>query len=209
MAETNRIVGDVTIVGNLSATGVYTGNVPRSSLLLETGAPFPILPTDWRIHDAYQSLLGTGSGDDLGIATGTYGTQLSYVRTPDLNGLGGPNNYRARFLFRLPENYDAGRNLLIRALSGMTTAVAATSATIDFEVRPHDGDLTVSADVVTTSAQSINNLVFSTFDFDVTGTGLSVGLSLDIRVTMAIASATASSHFGAMSRCEILVPIRG
>lgn len=209
MPETFRNVGDAAIIGNLNVTGVITGNMARSSLILENGAAFPILPSHWRIWDAYGTFLGTAAGDDLGLVSGTYGTQIPYIRTPDLNASGGPNNYRARFLFRTPESYDIGQTIQIRALAGMLTAVAGTSATIDFEVYQHTSDLGVGSDLVTTSAQNINSLTFSTFDFIINSAGISTGNALDVRVTITTTSATASSHFGCMSRCELLVPIRG
>lgn len=210
MATVTQITGDLNVTGNITSTGTLSGNLARSSVVLENGSTFPILPHQWRVWDAYGTVLGTAAADDLGLVSGTYGTQIPYIRTVDLNASGGPNNYRARFLFRLPREYEIGQALIIRVLAGMLTAVAATSATIDFEVYQHITDTGgVGADLVTTSATSINSLAFSTYDFGVTGTGLSTANALDIRVTITTTSATASSHFAAFTRCELLIPTRG
>lgn len=209
MAFTLKNVGDLEVVGNLTVSGLIVGNISRNSLILEGGSVYPLLPNYWRIWDDYKTSIGTASGDDLGLFSGTYGTQIPYVRTPDLNASGGPNNYRARFLFRLPPEYEIGQNCFIRVLAGMITSVAATSATIDFEAWQQTTDLGVGTDVVATSATSINFLTFSTYDFLLNGATLGSGNSLDIRTTITTQSATASSHFAAFSRCEVLVPTRG
>lgn len=203
--------GDLSVIGNIAASGQITGNIPRSSLILESGSGLHINPGAWRIWDAYATLLTSApAGDDLGIVSGTFATQIPYIRTPDLNASGGPNNYRARYLFDMPYTYEIGQNLILRLRAGMITAVAATSATIDVEAHPVSTDTGgVSADICTTAAQSINFLAFSDYDFTLAGATIGSPNQLDIRVTITTTSATASSHFGAFSRALMLIPTRG
>lgn len=96
---------------------------------LKTNIPLEML----RVHDAFQtSLPTTAASDDLGLIIGTFGTDAVVVQTSDAKAT--TVTQRARFSFRLPENYQAGEAISFVAFAGMKTTVSDTTATIDFEV---------------------------------------------------------------------------
>lgn len=156
-------------------------------------AEYQIEAIQWRVHDAFQTLLPTTSAtDDLGITIGTFGTNAIYIGTSDLKAAGATTRY-ARVLVRLPPNYEAAETVVMRAHAGMITTVADTSATIDFEVYKVGTSATPSADLCATAAQSINSLVAADKDFTITATDLNPGDLLDVRMTIAVNDAASGT----------------
>lgn len=201
---------DLQLNGTLSGSGQVTKAVPRSSLIQEETAIFPIPFEGLRIWDTYATLLGTsGSSDDLGLTAGAFGTGCPFVRTQDLNSAGAITQ-RARTTVRLPAEYVAQQNLYIRFAAGMLTSVASVSATVDVEAYLVGRDTLVSgSDLVTTSAQSINSTTLANYTFTLTPTNRAPGDVLDVRITIAANSVTASSHFAVIAAAELLAAIKG
>lgn len=183
--------------------------VQRGDLKLENLQVYDIPFERWRVHDAFGTLLpATPANDDLGLIGGTFGTAAPTIQTGDAKAASVTR--RARALIYLPPEYQAGESVSIRAYAGMKTTVADTSATIDFEVYSSDLDETVSADLCTTAAQSINSLTLANKDFVITPTNLAPGSILDVRMTIAIVdSATATAVIGLIGRVALLADIRG
>ena len=205
----NRMEGDVHVAGSLTVSGSLTANVSRGSLLAEASQPINIPLTSLRVWDAFGTSLGAAGNDDLGITAGTWGTGVPYIVSRDLNALGAVTGY-ARFLIQLPHEYISGQPVSINVAGGMITSAASVSATVDFEVYKHGGSNLVSgSDLVTTSATSINSTTFAECAFVITPTSLSPGNVLDVRMAVAANSATASSHFAAIARIELLATCRG
>lgn len=208
MATVQTIDGDITINGTVTANQI-NGAYNRSSMNSEASQKFQIPLTSLRVWDAFQTALGSASADDLGLATGTFGTGLPYIVTSDAKAT--TITQRARFLVQLPSTYVAGQAVTIRAAAGMKTTVSDNTATIDVEAFKSGGDTTVSgSDLVSTSATSINFLTFSNKDFSVGSAGLSPGDWLDVRVTISITDgSTGTSVLGAIAALDLLVTTRG
>ncbi len=178
---------DVRIQGGLSVAGAKPP-VARSDLVQETLAKYAIPWTAWRIWNAYHTVLpGTPLTDDLGLVGGTFATNAPTLQTEDHKSAGAVNNY-ARCFVTLPPEYVAAQTVQFRFVCGMKTAVSDGTATLDCIVHESDLDDTVSADLVTTGATTMNTLVptMSTIDFTVTATALVPGDILDVRIQTAI-----------------------
>lgn len=209
MPQPATIDGDLTLSGRLRATAIE-GALARSNLVQTESAVYALPLENFRVWDAYHTTLPTiGAADDLGLATGTFGTDLPYLKTQDMNAANAVTEY-ARTMFTLPPEYTAGSTIYLRLAAGMLSAVASVSATVDAEVYVSARNThKTGSDLVTTSAQSCNSTTYSELTFTLTSTSLIAGSVLDIRLTFALNSATASSHFGFISHAELLLPIKG
>lgn len=195
-------------VSNASISG--DAAIERTKLDQEALVSFPILLTQGRVWDAVQTLLPNPSAnDDLGMYGGTFGTNHPAIKTSDLKTAGATTRY-ARFLIPIPAEYDDAETLQIRVKAGMETTVADTSATVDIEAYECDKDGTVTGDLCTTAAQSINNLVAANKDFTLTATDLVSGDILDVRIAVAVNdAATGTAVRAAIYTLELLCDIRG
>lgn len=186
-----------------------SAEIERTKLATET-KKINIPLEDMRVWDAFQtSLPTTAATDDLGLIPGTWGTDAVVIQTSDSKATS--VTQRARFSYRLPENYVDGDPISVVAYAGMKTTVASTSATVDFEVyKKDDSTGLVGSDLVTTSATTINSLTAAAKAFVITPTGLVNGDELDIRVTIAITDgATATAVIGRIMKCYILLSVKG
>lgn len=168
-----------------------------------TTVAIPILPTQWRVHDAVATNLpATAASDDLAVINGTDGTSFPVVQSLDFKNT--TTTAYARAYLALPPNYVAGSAITIRIVGGMVTTVASSACTVDLTVYSNDGDATGSADLCETSAQSINSLTFGNKDFTVTPTGLVAGQLLNLRMVIAgTDSATATAVLGTVATVEL------
>lgn len=189
-----------------------TAAIERSKLEQRVLAKCSVVPTDWRVWDALQTVLpGTPANDDLGLVTGTWGSSPPpYLGTGDLKAAGATTR-RARVLANLPPDYEAGQTVTIRVYCGMITTAADTSCTVDVEawrVDKEDGTLG-AADLVTTAATTMNSTTADDRDFVVTATTLLPGDTLDIRLSIACNdAATATAVIGAVYQVEVLADLR-
>src|SRR5690606_24078379 len=129
------------------------------------------------------NLPGTAASDDLAVATGTLGTHQPYITAGDLKAAGSTTRY-ARAIVPLPSNYETAETVVIRVYAGMQTTIADSSCNVDVEARMVAKDGTVSADLVTTAATSMNSLSAAAYDFAITSSGLEAGDMLDIRIAV-------------------------
>ena len=200
--------------GSILNAAIASGaNIDRSKMALESLKAFVIPLTDFRVWDAYTTVLPAASAtDDLGLYGGTFGSASPYIGTSDLKTAGATTRY-ARVATHLPDVYEADADVKIRLFAGMITTVADVSATIDVECYESDGDSTISADLCTTAATSINGGPAGTFanvDFVITDTGLSPNDLLDIRVTIAVNDASSGTAvIGAFGKAYLLCDARG
>ena len=176
---------DLRVTGEFRHANDFTPNISASNLaqrdLQERALDF----TNFRVHDAYGTVLpGAGATDDLGLVGGAFGTASPSLQTEDLKAAGATNNY-ARFAVVLPPEYVAGQTVLLRFAAGMLTTIADTTATLDLVCHQLDEDTTVQADICATAPQDINNIAFADFDFTITAAALSPGDVLDCRIQTA------------------------
>lgn len=219
----SRLEGDTHCTGRITAesmgipansldnAGVKSdAAIARSKLAQDTLKAFDVKLTDFRVWDAMQTPLpGTSATDDLGLYGNTFATASPLVRTYDVKAAGA-QTLRARVLIPLPIEYDAGETVTLRLFSGMITTIADVSATIDVEAYESGGDTTISADLCTTAAQSINSLTFANKDFTITPAGLTGGDLLDVRVTIAVNdAATVGAVIAGFGKAQLLADVRG
>ena len=119
----------------------------------------------------------------MALITGTPGTNSLRLQGVDFGGVS--TDEKCGFEFVLPPEYVSGGSITVRANAQMNTAVSDGTATLDCECWSDDGDGTVSSDLCTTAAQSINSLTAANKDFVITPTGLVAGDRLFIRLSFA------------------------
>lgn len=210
MATRNFLDGDLVVTGNVQVGGSLTPPLSRSSLSQEDWAEFPIPFTSWRVFDAFGTSIGTPGNDDLGITAGTFGTGCPYITAGDLKTAGATTR-RARFLVQLPHEYVAGQSVRIALAAGMLTTVADGSCTVDVEAyKVAEDTLVTGSDLVTTSATTINSLVFGDKTFDITGTALAPGDLLDVRVSVVCTdTATVTAVTPAIAAAKLQCDVKG
>ena len=208
--QDDLIVHGVLICESANIANKNLDEFPRSSLIQEALAVYPVDLTRLRVHDAFQTTLpGTSAADDLGLYGNTFGTTSPTLKTYDVKALGALS-IRARWIQELPVEYDDGQTVSIRVRGGMVTTIADVSCTVDIEAYKLDEDGAVGSDLCATAAQSMNSLTKANKDFTITPTTLTRGDRLDVRVTVAVNdAATATAVIAELSRIAILCDIKG
>jgi hypothetical protein len=206
------VAGTVSLpAGTLSGSHFRTdAEITRHQLKQDPLKVYSISLLAFRIWDALQTNLpGTPADDDLGLHTGTLGTDAPTIRTRDVKALGAVT-HRARVVVALPMEYDDGETVQVRAKAGMLTTVADVSATIDLEVYRILRTGAVGGDLCVTAAQSINSLTLADKTFDLDESTLIAGDLLDIRVSIATNdAATATVVQGVLTALDLLCDVRG
>jgi hypothetical protein len=183
----------------------------RTSILKQDAlAIFPIRMTGFRVWDAiHTNLPGTAATDDLALVGTTFGTTAPVVTAGDCKALGATSRY-ARFMVELPECYEAGETVLLSLSAGMVTTVASVSCTVDVECYKIDKITGIGSDLCTTSATTINSLVFAAKSFTITPSGLTAGDVLDVRLTIACNdAATGTAVTPTIAGIDLLCDIKG
>jgi hypothetical protein len=204
---------DEAIIGEISASTWNISNISRSKLMQDVSQVYEIPISSFRVWDAFQTSLGAAGNDDLGVATGTFGSNPPYITTGDVKNV--TNTSRcARVVFTLPPEYDDGETVTLRLHAGMlTTNTASVSATIDaeaYEINKDSVTASAGSDLVTTSATTMNSGTLTGKDFTITPTGLVAGDALDIKITIAINDAqTNNAITGTIPFAEMILDIRG
>jgi len=135
----------------------------------------------FKIFDNYDAPLTNASGDDddLTYYQGTFGTNAATLESADCGALN-DTTQKAFFTFALPPTYVAGSTVSLVANVGMRQTVASEGATLDFNCYVADyanEDGTMSGDLITPAAQSVNSTTFAdkTFVIDDDATGYALG----------------------------------
>lgn len=212
MATAQTIAGDVVIAGNIILTtpnATITPGRPRTSLLQESLARYPVTLNDFYVSTTAQPLPSTSSGAVLGLYPQTYGTGTPIISTGDRKNTS--SNASARTVLPLPIEFVAGQTVTLRTASGMLATVASGSCTITVTAYQLDRKGAVTgSQLVTTGATSMNSLVFADLDFQVTSTALNPGDQLDIQVTITwVDVATATVVQASVGSFELLCDVRG
>lgn len=159
--------------------------IKPSKLEQQTAQIFDISLTDARVWDDFRALVpSTAANDDLGLITGTWGTDTPTLQSGD--GKATTITRRAGFAFRLPHNFVAAGTLVIRVRGGMVTTISDGVATVDLQVHEADLDGGVGSDLCQTSAITVNSLTKVNADFTIDSSGLVAGDLLYLRLTAAI-----------------------
>jgi len=170
--------GETVAVGNTlapegSGSGLFLSSATSSRNLALTSM---------KVHDALATdLPATAANDDMGIVTGTPGTDSVRLQGVDFGGTS--TDEKAAFEFILPPEYRPGAPVTVRLNAKMVTAVSDGTATVDVEAWKDNGTGGVGSDICATAAQSINSLTAANKDFTITPTGLVAGNKLVIRLS--------------------------
>ena len=202
---------DVRISGTLSIKESGVSAQTRLTILKQDAlAIFPVRFTGLRVWDAFHTNLpGTAAADDLALIGTTFGTTAPVVTAGDCKALGATSRY-ARFMVELPECYEAGETVTLSLSAGMVTTVASASCTIDVECYKIDKIGGIGSDLCTTSAITMNSLVFAAKAFTITPSGFTAGDVLDVRLTIACNdAATGTAVTPTIAAIDLLCDIRG
>lgn len=202
---------DVRISGALVIKETGISAQTRASILKQDAlAIFPVNMMDLRVWDAIQTNLpGTAATDDLALIGTTFGSTAPRITAGDCKALGATTRY-ARFMVELPECYEAGETVTLSLSAGVVTTVASVSCTVDVECYKIDKIGGIGSDLCTTSATTINSLVFAAKSFTITSSGLVAGDVLDIRLTIAVNdAATATAVTPTIAAVDLLCDIKG
>jgi hypothetical protein len=147
--------------------------------------------TQARVWDATQTNLpATPASDDLGIITGTWGTNPIRITAGDVKALGSTTR-RLYLAIPIPSNYEDGQTIQLRIRAKMETTVADVSCTID-------------------AAASMNSLSAANYDFTINATGVDPGDLLEVRISIASNdAATATAVTPAIYSVSLLCDTRG
>jgi len=173
---------DIDVADYLDVEGSGSGKFIKVSS--SAVAEYKLPATRARVHDAMATPLpGAAANDDMGLITGTPGTDAPTLQGEDFGG--GTSDEKCAFEVVLPPAYRAGSAVTLRVKAGILTTVADTSLTLDAEVWKDAGDGTVGADLCATAAQDINSLTMADIDFTITPTGLGPDDRLIVRLSFA------------------------
>jgi len=207
----STINDNLTIQGDLRVTGtarfITTTGVNRDDMDIVSLAPHTLPLEDWLIADM-SARVGTPGTTNLGLVAGTVGSASPTIQTSD--GKATTITQVMRRSVPIPPDYVAGQNLQLRIHVGMLTTVSDGTATIDVSAYKSNEEAGISADLVTTAAQSINSLTAADKDFVITAATLSAGDTLDVKVTIAITdSATGTAVKGIIGATKLLADVQG
>jgi hypothetical protein len=201
----------VRITGALSIKPDGVSPQTRATILRQDSlAIFPVNMMNLRVWDAIQTNLpGTAAADDLALIGTTFGSTAPTISAGDCKALGATSRY-ARFMVELPECYEAGETVTLSLSAGMVTTVASSSCTVDVECYKINKITGIGSDLCTTSATTINSLVFAAKAFTITPSGLTAGDVLDIRLTIACNdAATGTAVTPTIAGIDLLCDIKG
>jgi hypothetical protein len=193
-------INDVDIAAN--------ANIDPTKMAQRVLAEYVVPVHAFRVWDAVASNpVSAAASDDLGLVTGTWGTNPVRITAGDLKAVGATTR-RIYFSIPVPPNFENGQTIQIRANAKMETTIADTTCTIDFEAYAGSSG-SPGSDLVTTSATSMNSLTASNYDFTVTGSSLA-GKLLECRMSIACNdAATGTAVTPAVYKVSLLCDTRG
>ena len=184
-------------------------NIETSKIAQRVLAESVVPIHSFRVWDAVTSNpVSAAANDDLGLVTGTWGTNPVRLTGGDMKALGATTS-RIYFSVPIPANYEDGETIQIRVRAKMETTLADVSCTVDLEAYVGSSG-SLGSDLVVTSAQSINSLTAANYDFTLSGSGVNPGDLIECRLSIACndaASATAVTP--AIYKVSLLCDTRG
>lgn len=191
----------------VSADLATAADLARSKLAQDALAVYRIPLDQFRVFDAMQTNLpGTAATDDMAIIGGTHGTA-----PPLLEGVlaagSATETQKSRVTVKLPAEYDDGQTITLRVRCRTSAGQGEGVKTIDAEVVSNAEDGTVSGEINTTSAITVDD-TFTDRDFTITPTSLTSGDELDILLTSVIQDGGFDAKFQCAS-VALLLDIRG
>lgn len=198
--------GDGSVIRVFTQRSSISGAVARSQLTQDDLKPYPVPLSECKTWDAVATNIpAAGANDDLGLVTGTLGTDVPTLQSGDSKAA--TTTRYAGFFVPVPAEYVDGETITIVINAGMKTTVSDTSANLDLEAY-RVGAPTV--DVCATAQQSINSLTAADKSFTITPTGVVAGEMLFCRVKIAIVDgATATAVIGKINTITAKFDVKG
>jgi hypothetical protein len=196
-----EVITNYTIAGNADiATTKLAQRVLAESIVPLTQA---------RTWDAVATNLpASAASDDLGLVSGTWGTNPARITAGDVKALGATTR-RLYLAIPIPANYEDGQTIQLQIRAKMETTVADVSCTIDAEAYV-GADGAVGSDLVATVAQSMNSLTAAAYTFTINATGVDPGDLLEVRLSISSNdAATAAAVTPAIYSIALLCDTRG
>jgi len=196
-----EVITNYTIAGNADiATTKLAQRVLAESIVPLTNA---------RTWDSVAvNLPAAAASDDLGLASGTWGTNPARITAGNVRTLGATTR-RLYLAIPIPANYEDGQTIQLQIRAKMETTVADVSCTIDAEAYV-GADGAVGSDLVTTAAQSMNSLSAASYTFTIDATGVDPGDLLEVRLSISSNdAATANAVTPAIYSIALLCDTRG
>jgi hypothetical protein len=154
------------------------------------------------------NLPAAAADDDLGLVSGTWGTDPARITAGNVKTLGATTR-RLYLAIPIPANYEDGQTIQLQIRAKMETTVADVSCTIDAEAYV-GADGVLGSDLVTTSAQSMNSLTAAAYTFTINATGVDPGDLLEVRLSISSNdAATATAVTPAIYSIALLCDTRG
>ena len=195
-----EVITNYTIAGNADIAPTKLAQ----RVLAETVVPLVNAKT-W--DSVATNLPAVASSDDLGMVTGTWGTNPVRITAGDVKTLN--STRRLYFAVPIPANYEDGQTIQVRIRAGMETTVASVACTLDLEAYVGSSG-SLGSDLVTTAAQSMNALAAASYDFTINATGVDPGDLLECRLSIAYNdAATATAVTPAVYKIALLCDTRG
>lgn len=163
----------------------------------------------FRVWDAVTSNpVSAAANDDLGLVTGTWGTNPVRITAGDLKAQGSTTR-RIYFSIPIPANYEDGETIQLRVNAKMESKVADVSCTVDLEAYVGSSG-SLGSDLVVTSAQSMNSLTAANYDFTINASSVDPGQLLECRLSIACNdAASAIAVTPAVYKVSLLCDTRG
>jgi len=187
-----EVDGAADLDGALDVAGALTGTTGAfSSTLTVVSQTVGLDFSTFRIFDAISTPLtiAAGDDDDLTYYAGTFGTDAAAIQSVDCGGLN-DTTQKAVFTVVMPQTYLAGSTVSLVSNVGMNR-VADQAATMDFSCYVADyanADQTMSGDLITPAAQSVNSATYADITFviddDATGYDLAAGDVVECLLTV-------------------------
>ena len=179
----------------------------RSSLQQDGLAEYVVPWSLMRIWDNLAANLPAAADvDDLGLV-GVWGSASPQLKS--ITSSGTSIAAYARFQWPLPPEYVDAQRVYVRMRARVEVA-ANVSALLDVVAYESTNEGGISADLVTTAAQSFNLITWANYDFVITPTDLARGNVLDIRIHAAVndTGATNASIVN-IGKVSMLLDIKG
>jgi len=196
-----EVITNYTIAGN--------ADIATTKLAQRVLAELIVPLTNARTWDSIATNLpAAAASDDLGLVSGTWGTNPARITAGNVRTLGATTR-RLYLAIPIPANYEDGQTIQLQIRAKIETTVADVSCTIDAEAYV-GADGALGSDLVTTSAQSMNSLSAASYDFTVNATGVDPGDLLEVRLSISSNdAATATAVTPAIYSIALLCDTRG
>ena len=210
MPETTIIAGNLDVGGDLRFRGLRLPSIPRTELIQDDLAVFPInLASLRKAANPAVNPVSSPTGSHAAILSGTFGTSTPYLTSGDVRDTVTGRGVEA--VVQLPPSYVAGQTVKIRFSGGMLDRVATVYSKVEVRAYKLERNTTpVGSDLSAGTDPSINSTTFSGVYETLTTSTLSPGdyINLEIIISCSDGSA-ASACTPCIAAMDLVCDVRG